>query len=72
MNKRIPEIKDSLDELESKLQKEKDSDKKRRIHMLFLLKSGQVCTRKELAKHLALHRNTIRSWLTKECDSKFR
>ena len=65
MNKRIPEIKDSLDELESKLQKEKDSDKKRRIHMLFLLKSGQVCTRKELAKHLALHRNTIRSWLTK-------
>jgi transposase len=65
MNKRIPEIKDNLDELESRLQKEKDSDKKQRIHMLVLLKSSQACTRKEVAKHLAVHRNTIGDWLTK-------
>ena len=65
MNKRIPEIKDNLDELQSRLQKEKDSDKKQRIHMLVLLKSGQARTRKEVAKHLAVHRNTIRDWLTK-------
>src|SRR4030066_2071701 len=65
MNKRIPEIKDNLNELQSRLQKEKDSDKKQRIHMLVLLKSGQARTRKEVAKRLAVHRNTIRDWLTK-------
>ena len=65
MNKQIPKIKDNLDELQSRLQKEKDSDRKQRIHMLVLLKSGQVRTRKEVARHLAVHRNTIRDWLTK-------
>lgn len=65
MNKRIPEIKDNLDELQSRLQKEKDSDKKQRIHMLVLLKSGHARTRKEVAGYLAVHRNTVRDWLVK-------
>ncbi len=65
MNKRIPEIKDNLDELQSRLQKEKDSDRKQRIHMLVLLKSGQARTKKDVAKRLAVHRNTIRDWLIK-------
>jgi transposase len=65
MNKRIPKIKDNLDELQSRLQKEKDSDRKQRIHMLVLLKSGQARTKKEVAKHLAVHRNTIKDWLIK-------
>lgn len=31
--------------------------------MLVLLKSGKAKTRKEVAEHLAVHRNTIRLWL---------
>ena len=37
---------------------------KRRIHMLVLIKEGKRSTRKAVAKYLAVHRNTIRDWLT--------
>ena len=45
------------------LHKEKNSKRKIRLHMLVLLKSGKAKTRKEVAEHLAVHRNTIRLWL---------
>ena len=33
------------------------------MHLLVLLKSGQVTTRREAAAHLAVHRNTVALWL---------
>lgn len=60
----MPNIKESLDELYTKLHKERRAAVKRRIHMLVLIKEGKRGTRKAVAKYLAVHRNTIRDWLT--------
>jgi transposase len=63
MQKPIPTIKEQIQELEQRLHKEKNPKRKIRLHMLVLLKSGKAKTRKEVAEHLAVHRNTIRLWL---------
>lgn len=60
----MPNVKESLDELYSKLHKERRAAVKRRIHMLVLIKEGKYRTRKAVAKYLAVHRNTIRDWIT--------
>jgi len=60
----MPTIKETLDELYSKLHKERRAAVKRRIHMLVLIKEVKRRTRKAVAKYLAVHRNTIRDWLT--------
>ncbi len=65
----MPHIKESLEELYTKLHKELIAAVKRRIHMLVLIKEGKHGTRKAVAKHLAVHRNTIGAWLnTYESD----
>ena len=61
----MPIIKEPLDELYSRLNKERTAKVKRRIHMLVLIKEGKYRTRKAVAKHLAVHRNTIGDWLAK-------
>ena len=61
----IPNIKEPLDELYSRLHNERKATAKRRIHMLVLIKEGKRRTRKAVAKYLAVHRNTIRDWLSK-------
>ena len=63
MQKPIPTIKEQIQELEQKLHREKNPKRKIRLHMLVLLKSGKAKTRKEVAEHLAVHRNTVRLWL---------
>ena len=63
MKKAMPNIKESLDELYTKLHKERIAAVKRRIHMLVLIKEGKHRTRKAVAKYLAVHRNTIGDWL---------
>ena len=69
MKKAMPTIKETLDELYSKLHKERRAAVKRRIHMLVLIKEAKRRTRKAVAKYLAVHRNTIRDWLiTYESD----
>ena len=65
MRKTMPNIAESLDELYTKLHKERKTKVKRRIHMLVLIKESKTRTRKAVAKHLAVHRNTIRDWLNK-------
>ena len=60
----MPNVKESLDKLYSKLHKERRAAVKRRIHMLVLIKEGKRVTRKAVAKYLAVHRNTIKDWLT--------
>ena len=64
MKKPMPSIKESLDELYTKLHKERRAAVKRRIHMLVLIKEGKRRTRKAVAKYLAVHRNTISDWLS--------
>ena len=61
----MPTIKESLDELYPRLHKERRAAVKRRIHMLVLIKEGKHSTRKAVAKHISVHRNTIGDWLSK-------
>jgi transposase len=45
------------------LRSERDPQLRPRLHLLVLLKSGQVTTRRQAATHLAVHRNTVALWL---------
>lgn len=64
MNKRIPDIKENIVELEKLLHQTRDSDKKLRLNMLFLLKNQECKTRIAVAKRVGVGRNTIGRWLS--------
>ena len=64
MNRTLPQIKESLNTLRDLLHREKDVHRKVRLHMLTLLKSGELKTRQAVADHLAVHRNTVGRWLS--------
>src|SRR5262245_14604170 len=59
----LPTIGEELGLLEMRLRSERDPQLRPRLHLLVLLKSGQVTTRGQAAAHLAVHRNTITGWL---------
>ena len=59
----LPDITEDLDTLQTRLRSERDSQLRPRLHLLVLLKSGQVTTRRQAAAHLAVHRNTVALWL---------
>src|SRR5215218_4467674 len=63
MRRALPEIRESLKELTELLTGTKDAKRKRRIHLLVLIASGEVRSREAAAKHLRLHRNSIGDWL---------
>ena len=65
MKRPMPSIKESLDELYSRLHGERKAEVKRRIYMLVLIKEGKCSTRKGVAKRIGVHRNTINDWLSK-------
>ena len=64
----LPLIREDLDPLQARLHSERDPKRKPRLHLLVLLKSGQVTSRGHTASHLALHRNTVAAWLRRYCD----
>src|SRR5215470_15042243 len=64
----LPPILEDLDTLQAQLQRERDPKRKPRLHLLVLLKSGQVPSRGQAAMHLALHRNTVATWLRRYRD----
>lgn len=64
MYKPLPTIDEPLDKLEALLRAEQDDKIKRRFHLLVLIKSGAVGSRTEAADHLAVHRHTVRDWLS--------
>jgi transposase len=64
MRRVMPEIHEPLDTLEERLAKTKDAKRKRRVHLLVLICSGQVRSRGAAAKHLGVHRNTVGEWLS--------
>jgi transposase len=59
----FPPIKESADELQARMKYEQDARRRSRIHLLYLIRSGQVSTRRQAANHLAKHRNSIKNWL---------
>ena len=63
--KDFPAIQESEEELQGRLKHERDARLRLRLHLLILIRSGQVQGRGEAAEHLAVHRNTIRNWLAR-------
>ena len=59
----LPAIAEDLDLLQEQLRLERQAERKRRLHLLVLIKSGQVNSKKDAAEHLVVHRNTITRWL---------
>ena len=64
----LPPITEDLDILEERLRHERNPKRKPRLHLLVLLKAGQVTSRGQAATHLALHRNTVSGWLRRYRD----
>src|SRR5947209_3638935 len=65
MNKEHPIIRETPEELKRMLHQEHESSKYQRLHVLYLIASGQAHRRTEIAVHLGLNRNTIGSWLAR-------
>lgn len=63
MYKPLPQISEALEDLQSQLKRERDPGRRPRLHLLVLIRSGEVHTRRDAADHLALHRNTVGRWL---------
>jgi transposase len=63
MNKTMPVIRESVDELKRLLKQERHHVKHQRLQMLYLVASSQARFRTELAPLLGVDRSTIGRWL---------
>ncbi len=63
MNRTLPPIHESADELKQLLARERHPAKHQRLHALYLLASGQARFRSDVARLLGLDRNTVGRWL---------
>ena len=63
MNKVVPTITESADELKALLKQERHHAKRQRIQLLYLLASGQARFRREAAQILGVDRTTVGTWL---------
>lgn len=63
MNKAVPVIHESADELKQRLSHERHPIRRQRLHALYLLASGQARFRSEIAAVLGIDRNTVGRWL---------
>jgi transposase len=59
----LPTIHESVEDLQVRLKHEQDARLHDRIHLLLLIRSGQVSSRVEAARRLVRHRNSIKNWL---------
>ncbi len=64
MNRALPTIHESADELKQLLTQERHPAKHQRLHALYLLASRQARRRTDAATLLGVDRNTIGRWLT--------
>jgi hypothetical protein len=64
MNRTMPMIQESADDLKHRLQQERDPRKRQRLHLLYLIASGQARRRTHAAQLLGVERTTIGRWLT--------
>lgn len=65
MGKKFPEIAESSEGLLERMQKEKHVLKRQRLHTLYLVKSGQVGSRQEIAQLLGVRGNAVGQWLNR-------
>ena len=63
MNKAVPSIYESVEELKALLTHERRREKQQRLHALYLLASGQARSRAAVAALLGVGRNTVGRWL---------
>lgn len=63
MYRALPVVAESVDELKQRHKMERDPLKKQRLHGLYLVASGQVSQRQELACLLSVSRNAVGRWL---------
>ena len=63
-NKALPVITESPQQFQKRLRAEPEARQRQRLQALYLLASGQAPSRVALAALLAVHRHTIRAWLT--------
>jgi transposase len=64
MNRAVPTITETTEELKTLLKAERDVKRAQRLQMLYLFASKQVKTRKAAATLLGVHRETLGDWLT--------
>lgn len=63
MNKKVPEITESVEELKVLLRKCKKKHEVQRLTALYLLKSGEAKNRVQVAAHLGVDRMSVGQWL---------
>ena len=63
MNKALPAITESPQDLQRRLRAEPEARKRQRLQALYFLARGQATSRGALAALLAVHRHTIGAWL---------
>jgi transposase len=63
MQRALPEIRESADELQRLLKHERRRARQQRLHALYLLASKQAHQRSEVAALLGVNRNTVGRWL---------
>ena len=63
MNKKVPEITESVETLKGLLRQAKKKHEIQRLNVLYLLKSGQAKNRIQVAKALGVDRTSVGSWL---------
>ena len=68
MNKTMPIIHETVDELKQRLHQERDHRKRQRLHALYLLANGQAANRSAVATLLGVERNTVGRWLSQYRD----
>jgi len=59
----FPPVLESAEELKDLLTYEQSVKRRNRLHLLFLIRSGQVKNRGEAAIRLVVHRNSVSGWL---------
>jgi transposase len=64
MNKALPKIKETAEELRARLKGEHQVKKQTRLQALYLIVSQQATSRSQVAKMLGLNRNTISEWFS--------
>ncbi len=63
MNRVVPPILESADDLKALLIHERHAGKRQRLHALYLIASGQARFRADLARLLGVNRDTVGRWL---------
>jgi transposase len=59
----FPPINESAEQLKDLLTYEQSAKRRNRLHLLFLIRSGEVQSRAEAAARLLVHRNSVWAWL---------